>query len=629
MKRDNLLLSGKGLQLVFIAIALNLLFQPVTGSAQAPQSLNYQAVARDAGGNILGNQSATVRYTIHDVNAAGATLYQETQSVATNQFGLFTASIGNGTVVIGNFSTIDWSLNSKYLQVELDLGAGYADMGTSQLLSVPYALFAASGNQGLQGIQGIQGIQGPPGNDGAQGQQGIQGIQGPPGSANIIGTTNYVIKFTSVTDGGNSQIYDNGSFVGIGTTTAAGTEKFHVENTNGISVYGLTPSGTSNFGAVQGEYNGTGSGSGVIGFSITGDGDGIAGIKLDGTGMGTSGMYSGSLEGYGVYGNYNGSGSGSAARFESATNTGVIAFSLGSYAVRAQQGNGSGFGPLGSPAVWADADTGIAVFALSAESVGVEAISFSATQGIGVFGEADDAGINSYGVVGISVADDGNGIYGETDGTGGVPWAIWGNAVSANSVAGHFDGDIEATGNVGGTTKTFRIDHPLHPSDKFLFHSSVESPDMMNIYNGNITTDLNGNATIHLPDYFAALNKDFKYQLTCIGQFAQAIISSEIQNNSFSIKTNHPNVKVSWQVTGVRHDPAALAHPVMVEKDKKGFEIGKYVCPEGYGFGREMLCTKNGGRSMKATNINKVDSNSNIKLLPLKPHASSLKNPAK
>ncbi|CAN5468025.1 hypothetical protein BH11BAC1_BH11BAC1_30220 [soil metagenome] len=593
--------------------------------AQAPQALNYQAVARDGSGNILASQAATVRYTIHDVSAAGATIYQETQSITTNQFGLFTANIGNGTVISGTFSTIDWSLNSKYLQVEIDLGGGFVDMGTSQLLSVPYALFAASGNQGPQGIQGIPG---PPGNDGAQGIQGVQGIQGtqgPAGSANINGTINYVIKFTSATDGGNSQIFDNGIFVGIGTTTPAGTEKLHVENTAGTSVYGLTPSGTSNFGAVQGEYNGTGSGSGVIGLSITGDGDGVAGIKQAGTGMGTSGMYSGSLEGYGIYGNYNGSGSGSAARFESATHTGVIAFSLGSYSVRAQQGNGSGFSPLGAPAVWADADTSIAVFALSAEQVGVEALSFSANVGIGVLGEADDAGINSYGVVGVSVADDGNGLYGEADGTGGIPYAIWGNAFSANAIAGHFDGDIEATGNVAGATKTFRIDHPLHPADKFLYHSSVESPDMINIYNGIITTDGNGNASIQLPDYFSALNKDFKYQLTCIGQFAQVMISAEIQNNNFSIQTDKPNVKVSWQVTGIRHDPAALAHPVIVEKDKKGFEIGKYVCPEGYGFGREMLCTKDGGKSMKASNINKQGSEAHLKLVQKRPVITSMK----
>lgn len=617
MKKRNLFNMLKGLSFAFLSIVTSFLLGTIRSNAQAPQALNYQAVARDAGGNILSSQVAAVRYTIHDISAAGATLYQETHNITTNQFGLFTASIGSGSVVSGNFSTIDWSLNAKYLQVEIDLGSGFVDMGTSQLLSVPYALFAASGNQGPQGIQG------PPGNDGAQ------GIQGPPGSANINGTTNFVVKFTSATDGGNSQIFDNGSFVGIGTTTATGTEKLHVENAGGISVYGLTPSGTSNFGAVQGEYNGTGSGSGVIGFALTGNGDGVAGVKQDGTGMGTSGMYSGTLEGYGIYGNYNGSGSGSAARFESATNTAVIGLALGSYAVRGQQGNGSGFGPIGAPSVWADADTSIAVFALSADDAGVQAISFSPTLGIGVFGEADDAGINSYGVVGVSVADDGNGVYGEASGAGGIPWAIWGNAITANSVAGHFDGDIEATGNVAGATKTFRIDHPLHPAEKFLYHSSVESPDMMNIYNGNITTDANGNATIQLPDYFTALNKDFKYQLTCIGQFAQAIISSEIQNNRFSIQTNQPNVKVSWQVTGVRQDPAALANPVVVEKDKKGFEVGKYVCPEGYGFGRDMLCTKDGGKTMKAVNIKKTSSDSRLKLLSKKLPVSSLKNPVR
>jgi len=83
--------------------------------------------------------------------------------------------------------------------------------------------------------------------------------------------------------------------------------------------------------------------------------------------------------------------------------------------------------------------------------------------------------------------------------------------------------------------------------------SFVESPDMMNVYNGNITTDANGIAVVVLPDYFEAFNIDFRYQLTVIGTFAQAIISSEIQYNVFKIKTNKPNVKDSWQVAGIRN----------------------------------------------------------------------------
>lgn len=92
---------------------------------------------------------------------------------------------------------------------------------------------------------------------------------------------------------------------------------------------------------------------------------------------------------------------------------------------------------------------------------------------------------------------------------------------------------------------------PGDPENKYLYHSFVESPDMMNIYNGNITTDENGEAVVTLPDYFEALNADFRYHLTCIGAFAQAIVADKIKGNRFQIKTSAPNVEVSWQVTGV------------------------------------------------------------------------------
>jgi hypothetical protein len=103
---------------------------------------------------------------------------------------------------------------------------------------------------------------------------------------------------------------------------------------------------------------------------------------------------------------------------------------------------------------------------------------------------------------------------------------------------------------------------------------------MMNIYNGNITTDQNGEAVVEMPNYFDALNKDFRYQLTVIGQFAQAIVASEMKDNRFMIKTNAASVKVSWQVTGVRHDAYADKHRVKVEEDKSEKERGHYLHPE-------------------------------------------------
>ncbi len=163
--------------------------------------------------------------------------------------------------------------------------------------------------------------------------------------------------------------------------------------------------------------------------------------------------------------------------------------------------------------------------------------------------------------------------------------------VASNMVVGGTmvtEGGMEVIGNmvVAGTLAkaagSFRIDHPLDPANKCLQHSFVESPDMMNVYNGNITTDAQGDATVVLPEYCEALNQDFRYQLTAIGQFAQAIVATEIQDNRFTLKTDKPNVKVSWQVTGIRRDPYANDHRIQVEVEKTPGERGRYLYPPGY-----------------------------------------------
>jgi hypothetical protein len=106
---------------------------------------------------------------------------------------------------------------------------------------------------------------------------------------------------------------------------------------------------------------------------------------------------------------------------------------------------------------------------------------------------------------------------------------------------------------------------------------------MKNIYDGVVTTGADGLATVVLPDYFEALNKDFRYQLTVIGTFAQAIVKDEIAGNRFTIQTDKPNVKVSWQVTGIRHDAYAQAYPIPVEEQKPPSERGRYLSPELFG----------------------------------------------
>jgi trimeric autotransporter adhesin len=160
-------------------------------------------------------------------------------------------------------------------------------------------------------------------------------------------------------------------------------------------------------------------------------------------------------------------------------------------------------------------------------------------------------------------------------------FALAGNPQPSN--AGYFGGNVTIDGNLSKSGGSFKIDHPLDPANKYLYHSFVESPDMMNIYNGNVTTDAEGNAVVELPEWFEVLNRDFRYQLTVMGQFAQAIVSEKVKNHQFSIKTDKPNVEVSWQVTGIRQDAWANAHRIPVEQEKTGRERGSYLHPELFG----------------------------------------------
>jgi hypothetical protein len=209
--------------------------------------------------------------------------------------------------------------------------------------------------------------------------------------------------------------------------------------------------------------------------------------------------------------------------------------------------------------------------------------------GTGIYGsggQGDPDGFNA-GVI----DGDGGAFYGG-GGAGGDPggygiYAVGGMGPDSNALAGYFAGDVFVSGNLSKSSGSFKIDHPLDPANKYLYHSFVESPDMMNIYNGNVTTDSEGAAVVTLPDWFETLNRDFRYQLTVIGQFAQAIVGSKVANHQFSIKTDKPNVEVSWQITGIRQDAWANAHRIPVEVEKDARERGHYIHPELYGASEE------------------------------------------
>jgi len=105
---------------------------------------------------------------------------------------------------------------------------------------------------------------------------------------------------------------------------------------------------------------------------------------------------------------------------------------------------------------------------------------------------------------------------------------------------------------------------------------------MMNVYNGNVVLNESGEAIVNMPEYFEALNMNFRYQLTPIGKFAPLYVKKEISNNQFEIAGGEPRMKVSWRVTGVRQDPFANINRVKVEVEKPADEYGYYLHAKAY-----------------------------------------------
>ncbi len=382
-------------------------------------------------------------------------------------------------------------------------------------------------------------------------------------------------------------------------------------------------------GAYRGVYGGSPAGSGVVGSSSSGTGvvgtsssgvgvsgsstsvvgvvgSSTGGIGVSGSSTSVVGVFGSSTSGYGVYasstsgdgvGGYSTNGVGVVG--SSGSNKGVFGVSSSDYGVYGHSDNSYGvYGASGSTyGVYGNSDSSIGVFGNSGSNVGVYGASGSST---GVVGNSTSgmAGFFSGGAAccdaGVRVINGGSAV-GLWASTTGANAGIFGQGASGVGVlgrlgsgvttgyAGQFLGNVQVTGNLSKGGGSFKIDHPLDPANQYLYHSFVESPDMMNIYNGNVTTDANGEAVIQLPDWFEALNKDFRYQLTPIGQFAQAMVLKEIADNQFTIKTDKPNVKVSWQVTGIRHDPYANAYRIPVEEEKPTTERGRYLHPELYG----------------------------------------------
>jgi hypothetical protein len=289
------------------------------------------------------------------------------------------------------------------------------------------------------------------------------------------------------------------------------------------------------------------------------------------------------------------------------------------------------------PGVWGETEsasanaTGIRGFALNttsgAGSAGIYGKNFSTTNvNYGVYGEA--ASVSGRGVYGLSTATTGEayGVYGQSAsatgvygvstapagnvgrgvyGTGPVTgvrgdaqlFGLYGVATAASGATGVFadapggnnygvysQGNVYVSENlIVSGNKSFIIDHPQYPTEKYLYHFNAEGPEPFNIYRGSVIMDENGSARITLPDYFESINIDFTYHLTPVGKWAPVYVAEEINRNQFLISGGNPGLKVSWQVTAVRNDPWVRDKGYQTEVEKPEFERGTFIYPEGYG----------------------------------------------
>ena len=378
---------------------------------------------------------------------------------------------------------------------------------------------------------------------------GVWGLSASPTGVGVRGEGNIGVVGSSSSSAGYAVSGDN-----LATTGYAIGVHGKTSSSNGVAIWGDATTGASGTG-VAGFSN---SWTGVYGQSTTSTGvwgKSNSWVGVYGESQSQSGVWGRSVSGHGVYGegNYNGV----HGITTNSSNYGVAGYN-----------NSGGTGVLGSgtDGVRAVATSGIGVSASTASGL-YAVVGYNSTQSstFGALGYGGFTGVGVYGVQG------------------------------SGSFAGHFLGLTNVSGNMSVIgdfrcvgDKNFMIDHPLDPENKYLIHSCVESPDRMNIYNGNATTDAQGWARVELPSYFEVLNIDFRYQLTVIGQFAQAIIEHEIENNHFVIRTDKPNVKVSWQVTGIRNDAYAKANPMVVEKEKEATARGKYLTPKLFGQPEEL-----------------------------------------
>lgn len=508
--------------------------------AQSPDKMSYQTVIRNAGGSLV-NGPVGIKISILQGSISGSAVFVETHTLNTNVNGLATLTIGNGANISGTIAGIDWSAGPYFIKTETDPtgGTSYTIVGTSELQSVPYALHSKGGWTKT-------------GNDISSpnsGNVGI-GVASPSKKLDVAGN----IKAIAI------QLTSGASIDNVLQCDALGNASWVPASTLAISE--ADPKvGSLAVNSVP-KWDGTTLLNGSIVDDGTNVGIGTAApatvldITMPSLSPGSSPTVRTDAGGWYIKDYSNGLRAGliddPAGGFTGIYGDGMVTPSIsmnGGYVGIGTTTPGNNLDVVGG----ANVTGGYVTFCTQQDN----------TQGnVGM-------GFGGYNNVKLALQSSQDfGLF------------IEGTTLIA---AAYINGALTCTGTLSKGGGSFKIDHPLDPANKYLYHSFVESPDMMNVYNGNITTDASGLATVTLPDYFEALNKDFRYQLTAVGQFAQVIVKEKVQGNKFVIQTDKPNVEISWQVTGIRHDAWANQNRIPNAVDKAGAERGLYLHPEVFG----------------------------------------------
>ena len=342
-----------------------------------------------------------------------------------------------------------------------------------------------------------------------------------------------------------------------GDSTAASGATYGVYGSNsspqGVGVYG-TSTHTGQFGVGIRGFSGALNGTGVQGqhTATTGEVTGISGFINSDEGQAVNG-FSNSLTGNGA---------------------GVVGSANGTSSVGVYGGVGQGtYGTFG----WAAGDDRDRSRRLepgdTGETRGVSGLVYS-DAGAALFGQATSTTGVTNGVYGTGLVDERAArSRARPPPAAGSTTGVFARTNSSAGYAGYFQGRVHVEGTLSKSAGSFKIDHPLDPENRTSTHSFVESPDMKNVYDGVVTTDAAGYATVELPDWFEALNRDFRYQLTVIDGgdgFVLAKVAREVEANRFVVRTSAPNVKVSWQVTGIRQRRVRREAP----HPRRGVEAG-------------------------------------------------------